>query len=170
MGEEEGVGGGRADPHEELIKLRNEFEQSTTPLQRLIARIRCNLGSPGMVLLVGGAALVWVLVNTALGRRAFDPPPFDTLETFATVAALLATILILAGQRREDEAALRISRLTLHLAAESEQKIAKLIGLIEEQRRDSATLPDRHDPEAEQMASSSGPREVLERLEADERR
>ena len=163
-------GDGRSDPHKELNKLRDEFEQSTTPLQRLVARIRCQLGSPGMVLLVGGAALAWVLVNTAFGRHAFDPPPFDTLETFATVAALLATILILAGQRREDEAARRISRLTLHLAAESEQKIAKLIGLMEEQRRDSTTMPDHHDPEAEQMAAPVGPRQVLERLEADEER
>ena len=168
MADGENDSGGRVDPHDELIKLRTEFEQSTTPLQRLIARIRCHLGSPGMVFLVGGAALAWVLVNTAYGRRAFDPAPFNTLETFATVAALLATILILAGRRREDEAARRISRLTLHMAVESEQKIAKLIGLMEEQRRDSAAIPDRHDPEAEQMASPSGPREVLERLEADD--
>ena len=108
---------GRADPHEELNRLRVEFEQSTTRLQRLVGQIRCHLGSPATVLLVGGAALAWVFANTALGRRAFDPPPFATLETFATVAALLATILILAGQRREDEAAKRISRLTLHLGS-----------------------------------------------------
>ena len=85
-----------------------------------------------------------------------------------SVGALIATILILAGQSREDEAARRVARLTLHLAAESEQKIAKLIRLVEEQRRDSAVIPDRPDPEAEQMSSPAGPRAVLERLEEEE--
>ena len=160
--------GSETDPHDELNELRSEFERSTTTLQHFAGRVRCYLGAPLTAILVTLACLVWALVNTALGRHAFDPAPFGFLNTLGTVGALIATLLILAGQRREDEAARRISRLTLHLAAESEQKIAKLIQLVEEQRRDSPAMPDRHDPQAEQMGSPAGPRRVLERLEASE--
>ena len=157
-----------ADPHDELIKLRAEFDESTTPLQRFAARIRCYLGAPLSVAWVVAAIGVWAIANAAYGRHAYDPVPFEDLNTVATVAALIVTLLILAGQRREDEAARRIARLTLHLAAESEQKIAKLIQLLEEQRRDNAAIPDRRDEEAEQMGASASLRQVLERLESDE--
>jgi uncharacterized membrane protein len=123
------------------------------------------LAAPASALVVALAAAAWAIANAVFGRRAWDPPPFAALETFATVAALITTILILAGQRREDQAAEKRARLTLHLVAESEQKIAKLIGLLEEQRRDSVALHDRHDPEAEEMASPAAPKEFLERLE-----
>jgi len=157
-----------ADSHDELIQMSAEFEGSTTSLQRLAAWIRCYLGAPVTAILVTGLIIVWVVANIALGRHAYDPRPFDALNTVCTVAALIATLLILAGQRREDEAAKRIARLTLHLAAESEQKIAKLIQLLEEQRRDNPTMPNRHDPEAEQMGASASPRQVLERLNESE--
>ena len=165
MADDEIQQGPGTDPHDELIQLRAEFEQSTTSLQRFAARVRCYLGAPITAIVVTVAAATWVLANLALGSRAYPPAPFHALNTFSTVAALVATILILAGQRREDEAARRVSRLTLHLAAESEHKIAKLIQLLEEQRRDSPIMPDRRDAEAEQMASSAGPRDVLKRLD-----
>ena len=99
------------------------------------------------------------------GRIAFDPAPYGYLNTLVSVGALVVTILILAGQRREDEATKRVIRLTLHLVAESEEKVAKLIQLVEEQRRDSTSLENRTDAEAERLASPARPRQVLERLE-----
>jgi uncharacterized membrane protein len=155
------------DPHDELLALRDEFERSTTPLQRLMGQIRCHLGSPAAVIIAVVLVLGWMVLNVLAARRALDPAPFGYLNTFVSVSALLATIMLLAGQRREDEAARRVSRLTLHLAAESEVKIAKLIQLVEEQRRDSSVIPDRQDEEATQMASPARPREVLERLEGE---
>lgn len=159
---------GGGDPHDELMRLRAEFEQSTTGLQRSMIRIRRHLSAPAAVIVAVLVVAVWTFCNLALGRQAFDPAPYPALNTIVSVGALIATILILAGQSREDESARRVARLTLHLAAESEQKIAKLIQLVEEQRRDSAVIPDRSDPEAEHMSSPAGPRAVLERLEDEE--
>ena len=156
------------DPHDELLRLRAEFEQSTTGLQRSMTHIRRHLSAPAAVIIAILVVAVWTIWNVALGRGAFDPAPYPALNTVVSVGALIATILILAGQSREDEAAKRIARLTLHLAAESEQKVAKLIQLVEEQRRDSAVMPNRADEEAEQMSSPAGPRAVLERLENEE--
>lgn len=159
----------RADPHGDLLELHQEFEQSASAMQRLTGRAIRYLAAPITALAVAIAAAAWAGFNLALGRRALDPPPFAALETLATVAALTTTILILAGQWREDKASRQRARLTLHLVAQSEQKIAKLIGLLEEQRRDSVAIHDRHDPEAEEMASPAEPKELLERLERTEK-
>ena len=98
------------DPHDQLLELRDEFIQSTTPLQGFMAQLRRYMGSPLTAILVTLGALAWTLLNTVLGRHAWDPEPFSGLNTFGTVAALVATILNLAGQQREDEAARRISQ------------------------------------------------------------
>ena len=133
-----------------------------------MAQIRRRLSTPGITIFAAAAVLAWVIVNALLGRRAFDPSPFEILNTIVSAGAFITAFLILVGQQREEDAAKRISRLTLHLAAESEQKIAKLIRLIEEQRRDSLHMPDRDDPEAEEMSSPAGPRAMIERLEREE--
>lgn len=157
-----------ANAHDELVQLRTEFEQAATPLQKLMSRVRRYLSTPGVTVIAIAAVATWIVVNLTLGRRAFDSSPFAILNTIVSAGAFIATFLILSGQRREEDAAKRISRLTLHLAAESEQKIAKLIQLVEEQRRDSAHMPNRHDPEAEEMSSAAGPRALVERLETEE--
>ena len=47
----------------------------------------------------------------------------------------------------------------------TEQKAAKIIELLEEMRRDSPTLPDRVDPEAEALKEASDPEIILTALE-----
>ena len=47
----------------------------------------------------------------------------------------------------------------------TEKKIAKVIQLLEEQRRDNPLLTDRHDLEARDMAQSTDPARSLARLE-----
>ena len=46
----------------------------------------------------------------------------------------------------------------------SEQKIAKIIDLLEEQRRENPLLPTRDDQEASAMAQASDPDRVLDRI------
>ena len=67
-------------------------------------------------------------------------------------------------QRREEELARHRAQLTLHLVALSEQKIAKVIDLLEEQRRENPMLPTRDDREAQEMAQASDPDHVLNRI------
>jgi uncharacterized membrane protein len=83
----------------------------------------------------------------------------------ASVIALCTTLMILATQAREDEAARRRSQLTLQLASLSEQKIAKVISLLEEQRRDNPQLETRSDPQADAMSEPADPGHVLDRIE-----
>ncbi len=156
-----------ADTAEKLLELKNEFAQGATPLDRLSGRARAFLSLPLASIGIGLLALGWGVANAfgpRFGWRAWDPPPFQALQVVGTIASVVIASLILAGQRREDLAAHRRSELTLHLAALSEQKIAKLVALLEEQRRHNPMLPDREDEQAEQMARPAEPRELLERL------
>ena len=155
-------------PDDKLLELRDEFESRSTPLDHASVRATSLLALPVSSILMALAAGIWTVGNTLaprFGVRAPDPPPFEELQAFSAVAALVLATLILAGQRRENEASRRRSQLTLHFAAQSEHKIAKLIALLEEQRRHNPMLPDREDAEAQRMAKPSEPRQMIDRLE-----
>jgi uncharacterized membrane protein len=70
-------------------------------------------------------------------------------------------MLVLVAQKHEDELNAHHDTLTLELAILSEHKIAKVIKLLEELRRDSPHVQDRVDPQAEQMAEPANARFVL---------
>ena len=70
-------------------------------------------------------------------------------------------VLILVAQEREDELGQQREMLILELAILSEQKIAKVIQLLEQSRRDDPNIRDRLDPEAETMGQALDMRSVL---------
>ena len=72
---------------------------------------------------------------------------------------------VLIRQSQQEKLAEQWAQLTLQLSLLSEQKIAKLIGLIEELRRDLPHVHDRHDPEAEVMQAATDPQTVMAALE-----
>ena len=74
------------------------------------------------------------------------------------------TAVILSTQRRAGELASHREQLTLELATLAEQKSAKTISLLEVLRRDSPTLPDRVDDDADAMAASADPGSVLQAI------
>lgn len=110
----------------------------------------------------------WTLGNYAerMGRTALKEFPSPDLAFGATIAALLIALLILTTQRHEQELAMKRAQLALQIAMLSERKIAKLIALVEKQRRENPLLVSRIDPKAEEMAHPADPIGALERIEA----
>jgi uncharacterized membrane protein len=107
---------------------------------------------------------VWIRANLAaiaLGWCAIDRPSFPWLQGAANLASLFVVTLVLAAQKHEDELNARREILTLELALFSERKIAKIIELLEELRRDSLPVADRVDQQAEQMAQPADAQSVL---------
>lgn len=150
-----------------LAELHAKELETQSPLQRRVSRLTLTLSRPRAVVIAVGLVLVWMLLSILIpkiGLKAFDPPPFQWLELVATVVALLTTMMILATQAREDEAARHRSRLTLQLSSLSDQKLAKVIQLLQEQRRDNPQLIDRHDLDAEAMTKPANPAQVLDRI------
>ena len=73
-------------------------------------------------------------------------------------------VLILVSQEREDQLAHHREMLILELAILSEQKIAKVIQLLEESRRDNPTIRNRRDTEAETMGRAADTQSVLDAI------
>ncbi len=126
------------------------------------------LGRPLFLYLTQAVVLLWVVVNLLLrvhGARVYDAPPFPWLQGLIGLGALLLTIVVLITQNRQGKLAERRAQLDLQVSLSSEQKIAKLIALVEELRRDLPSVKNRIDPEAEAMSEAADPHAVLEALE-----
>jgi uncharacterized membrane protein len=125
------------------------------------------IGRPSAFAVVVAVAIAWIVGNVllrTLGRAQFDSPPFPYLQDVVSTAALLTTILILGAQRQEDRLAEHRARLTLALAVLGEQKIAKIIEMLEEQRRDGRHLDDRVDEEAQAMSERTDPQSMIDAM------
>ena len=147
-----------------IEKLRAEHRDKATPMQRIVDRMVKLLARPQFVGLISVVIVAWIgfnLLCASLGDPVIDAPPFPWLGEAISLTSLLMVVLILISQQREDLLARHREMLILELAILSEQKIAKVIQLLEESRRDNPNLRDRHDPEAESMGQAADTRSVL---------
>ena len=150
-----------------MAELHAEYARDVTVVQRRLSMLAGALARPSSLVAGGVVTLAWIggnLSAPALGRAPIDPPPFQMLQCAASVTALFIALLILGAQRKEEALGRRRAQLTLQLALLTEQKIAKVIGLMQEQRRENPMLPDSHDPEAEDMAQPADPGQVMDRI------
>lgn len=147
-----------------IAKLRAEHRDKATPMQRMVDRLVTLLARPQFIGLLSLAMVAWIgfnLLSAWLGETVIDAPPFPGLGEAISLTSLLMVVLILISQQREDQLARHREMLILELAILSEQKIAKVIQLLEESRRDNPNLRDRHDPEAETMGQAADTQSVL---------
>jgi uncharacterized membrane protein len=152
-----------------LAEVHARHERNIGALQKTAIIVTRALGRPAVVVSILLLIVAWIAGNlfiARLGGASVDRFPFPDLALFATVCAFITTLLILTTQRHDEDVARRRDQLTLHMAVLTEKKIAKVIDLLEEQRRDNPALPSREDPQAEEMAEPASPSESLERIEA----
>ena len=129
-----------------IAGLHAEHHANATNHQRLVDRITTLLGSANFIGALTVFVVGWVILNglaAALGYRALDPPPFAWMESAASLASLYLVILILTTQRGDDRLTQRRELLNLELTILSEQKIAKVVALLEVARRHPST-PSKH--------------------------
>ena len=153
---------------EGLVELHRQHERSTTRTQRAANRVTSALGRPAAVTLITLLISGWVFGNyiaRRVGVRTLEEFPYPQLAFIATIAAVLIALLILTTQRHHDQLAERRAQLTLQVAILSEKKVAKIIALLEEQRRENPMLASRVDDEADAMAQPVDPQESLRSLE-----
>ena len=152
---------------ESIAGLHAEHHANATHHQRVVDRITSLLGSANFIAALTVFVVGWVSLNgfaAALGYRALDPPPFAWLAGAASLASLYLVILILTTKRGDDRLTLRRELLNLELTILSEQKIAKVVALLEELRQDSPHLHDRVDELAEAMSQPADPQSVIDAI------
>jgi uncharacterized membrane protein len=135
--------------------------------QRWLERVSDFVGRPAyMVGLLIGIA-IWITVNLLhvhSGGRPFDAPPFPWLQGLLTLIALLTATVVLIGQGRQSRLSEQRTHLDLQINLLTEQKVTKLIHLIEELRADLPMVEDRVDPHVSVLKEETDPAQVAAAL------
>ncbi len=145
-----------------------QVEHEISRHQRGIELLVKNLGRPRFVyfcVVLAGSWVVGNLMAPRLGLVAFDPAPFNLLQGGVSSVSLLITILILIAQNRQGRLAERRAHLDLQVNLLAESKIAKVISLLEELRRDDPGIRNRYDATAEAMRHPADPQQMVRVLE-----
>jgi uncharacterized membrane protein len=153
-----------AETVDAIAQIHADHHLKRTAMEKFMDNWTARLARPPVLAgIVGGVAL-WIAANLLAplaGYAIMDAPPFPWLFEALTFLGLVMGILILSTQRRADQLAELREQMTLELASVTERKVAKVIELIEELRRDSPTLKNRTDHEAKQMSVRTSPGDVL---------
>jgi uncharacterized membrane protein len=158
------------DPHDShgVLALRARQEEQVDRHQRLVERVTHTLGRPRTIYLTLIVIVVWITWNVmapALSLALLDPPPFYYMQGTIALASLLMTTMVLTTQNRQARHAEQRAHLDLEVNILAEKKIAKLIALIEELRRDMPNVHDRRDSIAESMTHALDTKAVISALE-----
>jgi uncharacterized membrane protein len=159
------------DPIGQSIEAITAFHaqevQNIPAHQRFLEQIANFFGRPAFLYCALMGFTLWILgdVINETEILPFWLPTFQWLDQGLDAAALLISTGVLIRQTRQENFAEQRTQLMLQLNLLSEQKIAKVIALIEELRADLPNVIDRYDPEAAVMQHAADPREVLETLQ-----
>ena len=151
-----------------IAQLQERAERHVTPQQRLIENVTLSLGRPRTIFIIAGIVALWVVANIiahSFGYNQVDPPPFYWLQGAIGLSALFSSVMVLATQNRQGRTAEQRDHLELQAMLLTEQKVTKLIGLIEDLRRDLPNVENRVDDEAEALREPLDPNVVLTALE-----
>jgi uncharacterized membrane protein len=153
---------------ESILAFYSREEKKITTPQRILESVSEALGSPIGLATIMMLVAIWMVANGSaklLGKHAFDPPPFPWLQGLVGLGAFFITIVVLVKQNRLEKMEERRAHLELHVNLLTEQKVTKIINLLEELRRDLPMIKDRHDPEAHALQLPTDPESVLASLE-----
>ena len=160
-----------ADPTSQNIQAVLAFhqreEQKISTSQRVLERVSDFVGRPVFLELILVFVASWIIISVLLrqlGVVDFDPPPFFWLQGMISLGALLTATAVLTKQNRLAKLAEQREHLDLKITLLTEQKVAKLIDLLEELRRDLPNVPNRRDAEAAVLKQSMNPDQVLDAL------
>jgi uncharacterized membrane protein len=150
----------------DILELESRELAATTPAQLWIETLSAWLARPAFPIGLLTVVTLWIVLNTAapLSGQRFDPPPFPRLEGLLTLTALLTTTVVLIGQGRQSALAAQRAHLDLQINLLTEQKVSKLIHLLEELRADLPGVRERYDPHVSQLKQPTDPAQVAAAL------
>jgi uncharacterized membrane protein len=137
-----------------LDTFKDREEAQISGVQLAIERISRFFGSPAYFAFAIAFIFLWAALNTwgaQHGWRHFDEPPFFWLQGLVSSNALLLTVAVLIRQNRMAEMAVHRSHLDLQINLLSEQKITKLLQMVDELQREMPAARSRPDAEVAEM-------------------
>ena len=151
---------------ETIIGFQAKQEQSLPFKDRVVEKIAAFFGKSEFLYLQLFFFTSWAMCSHMVPQLLpFGLPVFDAKEVGVDMCALLIATGVLVQQNRQDRLAEQRSHLILQINLLTEQKIAKLIELVEELRQDLPDIRDRSDLEAKIMQQATDPQIVLDILQ-----
>ncbi|MCY7367430.1 MAG: DUF1003 domain-containing protein [Chamaesiphon sp.] len=143
---------------------QERYRQNSPAHQQVIDKIVAIFGQPQFLYFQIVFFTSWGICSYLSNRHILpaDFPLFDLREEGLEVAGLLISTGVLIYQNRQEKISEDRSHLMLQLNLITEQKIAKLISLVEELRTDLPNVINRADLEAEIMQQAIDPQAILE--------
>jgi uncharacterized membrane protein len=126
-----------------LSRFEDREEAQVSGVQLAIERISRFFGSPAFFAFALVFMATWVAVNIwgmHHGWRHVDTPPFFWLQGLVSSTALLLTVAVLIRQNRMAQVAEHRAHLDLQVNLLTEQKVTKLLQILDE-RRDELRAP-----------------------------
>jgi uncharacterized membrane protein len=138
-----------------LTRFQDGEEARISGIQLTIERISRFFGSPAYFAFSVAFILTWIVANT-MGMhehwRHVDVAPFFWLQGLMCANALLMTVAVLIRQDRMARMAEHRAHLDLQINLLTEQKVTKVLQIIDELRRDLTALRGRPDQEVTEMS------------------
>jgi uncharacterized membrane protein len=137
-----------------LSRFQDVEESQISGIQLAIERISGFFGSSAYFAFAVVFIVLWIIVNTwglRHGWRHVDAPPFPWLQGMVSSNALLLTVAVLIRQNRMAQVAEHRAHLDLQINLLTEQKVTKILQIIDELRGDQTALHGRPDDEVTEM-------------------
>ena len=137
-----------------LTRFEDGEDAQISGIQLLIERISGFFGSPAYFAFALAFICLWMLVNgwgAHAGWHPIDEPPFFWLQGLVSSNALLLTVAVLIRQNRMAQVAEHRSHLDLQINLLSEQKVTKILQIVDELQRELTALRGRPDSEVAEM-------------------
>jgi len=153
---------------ESIVAMQRREWESVSLSQRRVERLGRFIGRPAYLIALLVMVAAWVVYNSTAakwGRKPFDAPPFEMLDGILSLVALITTTIVLIAQNRQAKLEQQHTHLALQVNLLTEQKVTKLIHLIEELRRDLPMVKDRHDPQATALQERADTARVASAIE-----
>jgi uncharacterized membrane protein len=152
---------------EAIASHQDRRKQNITADRRLLNKIAAVFARPGFLYAQIGFFAIWIGCTQLAERNliAKNFPLFDLHLHGLEIASLLISTEVLIAQAHQEKVEEERTHLAIQLDLVTEQKIAKLIGLVEELRTDLPNVRNRNDAQAEEMKQSIDPQAILEAIQ-----
>jgi len=153
---------------ERILEVRKRELEQRSSTQRAVERISLLIGRPLYLAALLAFVAGWVGYNLLAhrwDRAPFDAAPFPLLDAVLTLATVLSTTVVLIAQNRLTRIEQQHAHIALQVNLITEQKVTKIIRLLEELRHDLPMVKDRYDPQAASFAHTTDALEVLSAIE-----
>ncbi len=151
-----------------ILASYRRVEQKINRSQRSVEYVSDFFGHPAYLAATLSFVAVWVAGNAVAQRlygQAPDPPPYAWLQGFVTLGALLTSTVVLIKQNRMSRVEAQRAHLALQINMLAEQKVSKVIELLEELRRDLPMVKNREDPELAALQLPADPDAMMVSIE-----